>query len=106
MPREIDDCSIRPNTKEPYKRPSNATTREQRASVQGKPCIDCGAVTEQQVANHTDPLVKQYYEGGGIDYETMRSTQAVTPHCPTCSASSGGSLSWYSREWKIFYGWD
>jgi hypothetical protein len=27
---------------QPYKRPSNATTKAQRESVQGKPCVDCG----------------------------------------------------------------
>src|SRR5262249_45039102 len=47
-----------PKATAPYKRPSGATTPQQRASVQGQPCVDCGAVTPKQVADHKTPLVK------------------------------------------------
>lgn len=46
----------------PYKRPNNATTKAQRKSVQGKPCVTCGKTTSKQVANHKKPLVKEYYK--------------------------------------------
>ncbi len=89
---------------EPYKRPNNATTPEQRASVQGQPCVDCGAVTPNQRANHIDPLVQQYYRDGKIDVEKMRSPESVNAHCPTCSASQGGQLSAYSKALKKLFG--
>jgi RHS repeat-associated protein len=82
----------------PYKRPSGATTPAQRASVQGKPCVDCGAVTPKQVADHKTPLVKEHYETGTIDTMRMRSADAVQPQCPTCSARQGAEMSRYSRE--------
>jgi hypothetical protein len=82
----------------PYKRPSGATTPAQRASVQGKPCVDCGAVTPKQVADHKTPLVKEHYETGAIDTTRMRSVDAVQPQCPTCSARQGADMSRYSRE--------
>ncbi len=80
----------------PYKRPSGATTPAQRASVQGKPCVDCGAVTPTQVADHKTPLVREYYETGTIDKGRMRSLDAVQPQCPTCSARQGAEMSRYS----------
>jgi hypothetical protein len=83
---------------EPHKRPSGATTPAQRASVQGKPCVDCGQVTPRQVADHKTPLVKEHYETGTIDQARMRSVQAVQPQCPTCSARQGSQMSKYSRE--------
>jgi hypothetical protein len=70
----------------------------QRASVQGKPCVDCGAVTPKQVADHKTPLVKEHYETGTIDTTRMRSVDAVQPQCPTCSARQGADMSRYSRE--------
>ncbi|WP_437955463.1 RHS repeat-associated core domain-containing protein [Sorangium sp. So ce119] len=80
----------------PYKRPSGATTPAQRASVQGKPCVDCGAVTPKQVADHKTPLVKEHYATGTIDKTRMRSVDAVQPQCPTCSARQGADMSRYS----------
>jgi RHS repeat-associated protein len=82
----------------PYVRPSGATTAAQRASVQGKPCVKCGAETSRQVAGHKEALVKEHYEKGGIDRERMRSVDAVQPECPTCSAREGAEMSRYSRE--------
>jgi RHS repeat-associated protein len=83
-----------------YKRPSGATTAEQRASVQGKPCVDCGATTAKQYADHKTPLVVEHYTTGGIDKQRMRSIEAVQPQCPTCSSRQGGILSQYSKEMK------
>jgi hypothetical protein len=80
-----------------YKRPSGATTPAQRASVQGKPCVDCSAVTPKQFADHKVPLVKEYYESGSIDKTRMRSVDAVQPQCPTCSNRQGADMSRYSR---------
>ena len=84
----------------PYKRPSGATTVAQRESVQGKPCVKCGAETPKQVAGHKEALVKEHYETGKIDKRRMRSTDAVQPECPTCSAREGADMSRYSREMK------
>jgi hypothetical protein len=80
-----------------YARPSGATTPAQRASVQGKPCVDCDATAPKMHADHKTPLVKQHYEGGGIDKTQMRSPDAVQPQCPTCSNRQGADLSRYSR---------
>jgi RHS repeat-associated protein len=88
------------NITKPYKRPSGATTVEQRASVQGQPCVDCGAVTSKQVADHKIPLVKEYYETGTIDTTRMHSLDAVQPQCPTCSARQGAEMSKYSKQMK------
>jgi RHS repeat-associated protein len=84
----------------PYARPSGATTPAQRASVQGKPCVDCGKVTPKQVADHKKPLVKEHYETGSIDRTRMRSKDAVQPQCPTCSAKQGADMSRYSKEMR------
>lgn len=84
--------------KSPYKRPSGATTPEQRASVQDKPCVDCGQTAPRMNADHKDPLVIQHYEGGGIDKTKMRQVDAVQPQCPTCSNRQGANLSRYSRQ--------
>jgi hypothetical protein len=88
----------------PYVRPSGATTAAQRASVQGLPCVECGAVTPVQVADHIYPLVREWYETGGINAEFMRFLEAVQPQCPACSASQGGQLSWWSRSMKELFG--
>jgi len=84
----------------PYKRPNNATTPAQRASVQGKPCVDCGITTKPMVADLIYPLVKEYYETGGIDLERMRSFEAVQLQCPTCSSKQGAELRKYGQEQK------
>lgn len=87
-----------PKATAPYTRPTGATTSAQRASVQGKPCVDCGTVAPRQVADHKTPLVKEHYETGAIDKSRMRSNDAVQPQCPTCSARQGAEMSQYSRE--------
>lgn len=97
-----DDAAL--SITKPYARPGGATTAEQRASVQGRPCVDCGATAETQVADHIDPLVKEYYRTGSIDLGRMRSLDAVQPQCPACSASQGGTLSWFSRAMRDFWG--
>lgn len=90
----------------PYVRPGGATTPAQRAAVQGKECVDCGALAERQVADHIDPLVKEYYRTGTIDLQRMRSIEAVQPQCPTCSARQGADLSRCSREMRQQWGLD
>ncbi|HEX4875622.1 MAG TPA: hypothetical protein VFV31_03060, partial [Chitinophagaceae bacterium] len=90
----------KPNITEAYKRPSNATTAAQRASVQGKPCVSCGETSPKMVADHKTPLVKEYYQTGTINKERMKSTTAVQPHCPTCSAKQGAQLRKYSAKQK------
>ncbi|HFC3401876.1 TPA: polymorphic toxin MafB class 1, partial [Neisseria gonorrhoeae] len=84
----------------PYKRPNNATTKAQRESVQGKPCVECGKLAEKMIADHKKPLVVEYYETGTIDKSKMRAIESVQPQCPTCSAKQGGRLSRYSKEQK------
>jgi hypothetical protein len=63
----------------PYARPNGATTGAQRASVQGKPCVDCKVVETVQYADHVEPLVVEYYRTGTIDVVRMRSIEAVQP---------------------------
>jgi hypothetical protein len=88
----------------PYRRPAGATTPEQRVSVQGKPCIACGAIGEVQVADHVTPLVKEYYATGQIDEVRMRSVQAVQPQCTLCSDRQGAAMAQFSKEMKKFHG--
>ena len=88
----------------PYKRPNNATTPAQRASVQGKPCVDCGVTTLKQVADHKTPLVKEYYSTGTIDTKQMKSLDAVQPQCPTCSSKQGAEMSRFSKDMKKDHG--
>ncbi|HGO7949935.1 TPA: polymorphic toxin MafB class 1, partial [Neisseria meningitidis] len=88
------------NSCPPYKRPNNATTKAQRESVQGKPCVECGKLAEKMIADHKKPLVVEYYETGTIDKSKMRAIESVQPQCPTCSAKQGGRLSQYSKEQK------
>ncbi len=87
-----------------YSRPSGATTRAQREAVQGQPCVECGNIAERQVADHIDPLVKEYYRTGTIDLQRMRSLEAVQPQCPTCSARQGALMSRYSIEMRRLLG--
>lgn len=89
-----------PDITKPYKRPSGATTKAQRESVQDKPCVDCGARTPKQYADHKDPLVKEYYRTGTIDKTRMRDVDSVQPQCPTCSNQQGAELSRFSRQQK------
>jgi hypothetical protein len=89
-----------PNITKPYKRPSGATTKAQRKSVQGKSCVDCGKKGSKMVADHKNPLVKEYYKTGKIDKKRMRDIKSVQPQCPTCSAKQGARLSRYSKEMK------
>jgi hypothetical protein len=90
--------------KGPYKRPSGATTLQQRAAVQGQPCVDCGVVTLKQIANHIDELVKEWYSTGTIDLTKMRSVNAVNAHCPTCSAKQGAAAAQFSKQMKREHG--
>lgn len=64
---------------EEYKRPNNATTAQQRASVQGEACVTCGVKSDKMVADHKKELIKEYYETGTIDNKNMRSKDAVQP---------------------------
>jgi RHS repeat-associated protein len=83
----------------PYTRPSNATTQAQRESVQGKPCVKCGADDGgKRVAGHKEALVKEHHRTGTIDKERMRDPSAVQPECTTCSAKEGAEMSRFSRE--------
>lgn len=95
-------CEIKkiPVITTPYSRPSGATTRIQRESVQNKPCVSCGRFTSKQVADHKVPLVKEYYGTGTIDKARMKSLDAVQPQCPACSARQGAEMSKYSRQQK------
>jgi hypothetical protein len=88
-----------------YKRPSGATTAEQRASVQGKPCATCGAADGgKRVADHKEPLVVEHYRTGGVDKTKMRDVGSVQPQCTTCSARQGGYMSQFSKAMKKFFG--
>jgi hypothetical protein len=93
-----------PNITKPYSRPPNATTRQQRASVQGQPCVNCGVVGSRMYANHIEPLVQQYYRTGTIDTTQMRSLDAVNAQCPTCSARQGGFMANFSKFMKDLLG--
>lgn len=84
----------------PYKRPSGATTPAQREFVQNKPCVDCGNITNRQIADHKTPLVKEYYETGKINVDKMKSLDAVQPQCTTCSARQGAKMSQFSKQQK------
>ena len=84
----------------PYKRPSNATIKDQRVSVQGKTCVDCGTSAPKMYADHKVPLVKEHYQTGKIDTVKMKQIDAVQPQCPSCSNKQGAELSRYSREQK------
>jgi hypothetical protein len=89
-----------PVTNEIYKRPANATNSTQKQSVQGRPCIDCGAITNKQIADHKTPLVKEHYETGKLDKVKMKSPESIQPQCPTCSAKQGAEMSKYSKAMK------
>ena len=92
------------NVSVPYSRPPNATSRQQRDSVQGRRCTDCGKTRSRMNANHVEPLVEEYYRTGTINRERMQSLDAVNAHCPTCSASQGGYLSNYAKAMKKLLG--
>ncbi len=89
----------------PYKRPRGiGPTAAQRRSVQGKPCVDCGAVTPTQVADHIDPAVVEHYRTGAVDVAKQSSVDAVQAHCRTCSARQGGMLSGFAKRMKVILG--
>jgi len=98
--------TVKPKITTPYARPNNATTPAQRAAVQGKPCTECSAIDPVQRANHTPPLVQEYYSTGTIDTARMRSVDAVTPHCAGCSTAEGGRMSAFSKAKKKELGLD
>ena len=87
-----------------YKRPFGATTKKQRRSVQGKPCVDCGAVTNQQVADHKDPLFLEWLRSGTIDRVRMRDPASVQPQCRKCSCRQGAFMSALSKKFKRLLG--
>lgn len=99
------DFKPNPAVTAPYARPSGAgPTAAQRASVQGRPCVDCGATTSNQVADHIDPLVVQYYRDGAVNVPAQSSENAVQPHCPKCSAIQGGQLGAFGKAMRKFFG--
>ncbi|WP_238395710.1 RHS repeat domain-containing protein [Pontibacter pudoricolor] len=100
----IKDANKAAKVDAPYKRPSNATTKAQRESVLGKPCVDCGSTTGKRVADHKEPLVKEHYRTGKVDKEKMRKVDSVQPQCTTCSAKQGAEMSQYSNEMKKKHG--
>ena len=83
-----------------YKRPSGATTPEQRQSVQGQPCARCGEPADKMFAGHKKALVEEHYETGTIDRMRMRSKDAVQAECPSCSGREGAQLKQYSLKKK------
>ncbi|MBB5649188.1 hypothetical protein [Pedobacter cryoconitis] len=83
-----------------YKRPNNATTKAQRASVQGQPCVTCGISEGKMYADHKTPIVVEHYETGKIDKARMRAKESVQPQCPTCSSKQGAEMSRYSKAKK------
>lgn len=87
----------------PYVRPRGISTPAQRASVQGKPCVDCGVLTPRQVADHKLPMSREYWETGTIDLEYAKSVESVQPQCPTCSARQGADLMRYSIQKRAEY---
>jgi hypothetical protein len=93
-----------PNITKPYSRPPRATIRQQRVSVQGQPCVNCGVVHPRMYANHIEPLVQEYYRTGTIDTARMRSLNAVNAQCPTCSARQGGYMANFSKYMKDLLG--
>jgi RHS repeat-associated protein len=102
-PSQPGTANPNPGPDGPYKRPNNATTQEQRDSVQGKPCATCGATGQKNNADHKDPLVEQHYRGG-VDKDKMRSPDAVRPQCQNCSNQQGGYLSGFSKALKKLFG--
>ena len=98
--QEAADGSAGASVEAPYKRPSGTPTRLQRASVQGKPCVDCGETSPVQRADHKTLLVREYYETGKIDVEKSRQLEAVQPQCPACSNRQGAELAKYSKAQK------
>jgi hypothetical protein len=88
----------------PYKRPSGSVTAEQRLSVQGKPCVDCGRSEAKMIADHKTPLVMEYYQTGTIDVNKMRGVEFVQSQCQTCSTKQGAEMSKYSKKMKKEHG--
>jgi len=99
-------ADFRPRVTSAYSRPSGATTRAQRRSVQGLACATCGRVTPRQIADHIHPLVQEHYQVGTINLTRMRQLDAVQPQCPGCSNSQGGAMSAYSRMMRALFGVD
>ena len=98
----MTSVNAKPTITQPYSRPSNATTQAQRVYVnQNNPrCSTCGVAGEKMFADHKTPLVKEYYQTGGIDMSRARSLESVRPQCSNCSARQGADLRIYSSEMK------
>jgi hypothetical protein len=56
------------------------------------------------VADHKEPLVKEYYRTGTIDVGKMKANSSVQPQCRACSASQGGRMSKFSKDMKKEHG--
>jgi len=83
--------------------PSAAQAAEaERAASSSRTPPDTPEATEP----YKRPLVKEYYETGGIDHAKMRSVESVQPQCPTRSAREGRRLSHYSRQMKKQHGFE
>ena len=99
----VPDDSFKPSKsiETPYIRTQGAgPTKEQRKSVQGQPCVDCGNVTSKQIADHKLPLVVEYYKNDSINISKQTKINAVQPHCPQCSSIQGGQLGAFGKKMK------
>ena len=92
------------NITTPYKRPTGTPTAQQRAAVQGLPCVDCSVVEPVMRADHIEALIVEYYRTGGIDMVRARSLSAVQAQCRFHSAQQGGFLAGFSRRMKNILG--
>ncbi|WP_455711368.1 polymorphic toxin-type HINT domain-containing protein [Streptomyces gardneri] len=90
----------------PYERPPGTPTAEQRASVQGKPCVTCNAMDDVMVADHKVPLVVEWFNRFKINMTRARSVDAVQPQCRACSGAQGGRFSHLARKWARAWGFE
>ncbi|MDK9495229.1 ricin-type beta-trefoil lectin domain protein [Streptomyces katrae] len=90
----------------PYERPPGTPTAEQRASVQGKPCVTCGASEDVMFADHKVPLVTEWFNRFKINMTRAKSVDAVQPQCGSCSGAQGGKFSHLARKWAKAWGFD
>jgi hypothetical protein len=97
-PRKLSVWIIGPDRpSQPYKRVP--TTRQQRQDARPGQCVDCGAVTGRNHADHKRPMIKEYFSGGGtINPSAARAPDATQSQCPTCSNRQGGVLSGVARR--------
>jgi hypothetical protein len=74
------------------------TTADQRASVQGRPCVTCGATDDVMVADHRVPFVVEWYQNFRINLTRGRSVDAVQPQCRPCSNAQGGRMRAFAQR--------